>query len=160
MLQAHRVTLLVDVRKMPRSLRNPQFNRDTLPGALKAVGIDYVDIPGLGGLRRRRPDSPNGGWRNVSFQGYADYMLSPEFAHSLDDLIERARGQRAALMCAEAVPWRCHRSLIADALTVRGFLVEDIMSGKRTQVHKLTPFAHVEGTRITYPPTDQPDESS
>jgi uncharacterized protein (DUF488 family) len=159
MLQAHGVTLLVDVRKMPRSLRNPQFNRDMLPLALKEVGIDYIDVPGLGGLRRRRPDSPNGGWRNASFQGYADYMLTPEFQQYLDDLIERARGQRAALMCAEAVPWRCHRSLIADALTVRGFQVEDIMSEKRTQVHKLSPWAHVEGTRITYPPIDGANEA-
>lgn len=155
MLQAHRVTLLVDVRKMPRSLRNPQFNRDTLPMALKDVGIDYVDVPGLGGLRRRRPDSPNGGWRNASFQGYADYMLTPEFEQSLNELIERAGGQRAALMCAEAVPWRCHRSLIADALTVRGFPVEDIFSQKRAQVHKLSAWARVEGTRITYPPDNQ-----
>ncbi|HVW03023.1 MAG TPA: DUF488 domain-containing protein [Planctomycetaceae bacterium] len=159
LLQVHRVTLLVDVRKMPRSLRNPQFNRDTLPIALKEVGIDYVDVPGLGGLRRRRPDSPNGGWRNVSFQGYADYMLTPEFEQSLDELIERARGQRAALMCAEAVPWRCHRSLIADALTVRGYAVEDILSEKRAQLHKLTPWAHAEGTRIIYPPGEDSDDA-
>ncbi len=155
LLQAHGVTLVVDVRKMPRSRRNPQFNRDSLPASLHAAGISFVDLPELGGLRRRRPDSPNGGWKNASFQGYADYMLTPEFEHSLQELIERARGERAALMCAEAVPWRCHRSLIADALTVRGIPVEHILTAKRTQPHTLKPWARVEGTRITYPPTDE-----
>jgi hypothetical protein len=106
------------------------------------------------GLRRRRPDSPNGGWQNASFQGYADYMLTPEFEQSLQELIERARGERAALLCAEAVPWRCHRSLIADALTVRGIAVEHILGARRTRPHVLRAFARVEGTRITYPPTD------
>lgn len=155
LLQAHGVTLLVDVRKMPRSRRNPQFNQDTLPASLRDAGIAYLDLPGLGGLRRRKPDSPNGGWKNASFQGYADYMLTPEFEKSLQELIERARDERAALMCAEAVPWRCHRSLIADALTVRGIPVEHILSAKRTQHHVLKPWASVEGTRITYPPTDE-----
>ncbi len=155
LLQAHGVTLVADVRKMPRSGRNPQFNRDTLPGALRAAGIGYVDLPGLGGLRRRRPDSSNAGWKNASFQGYADYMLTPEFEQGLQQLIERARGERAALLCAEAVPWRCHRSLIADALVVRGIAVEHILSEKRTQRHTLKPWARVEGTRITYPPTDE-----
>jgi hypothetical protein len=153
LLRAHGVTLVVDVRKMPRSRRNPQFNRDTLPADLREAGIGYVDLPGLGGLRRRRPDSPNGAWKNASFQGYADHMLTPEFEQSLQELIERARGERAALLCAEAVPWRCHRSLIADALTVRGLPVEHILTARRTQPHVLRPFARVEGTRITYPPT-------
>ncbi len=146
--------MLVDVRKMPRSRRNPQFNRETLPQALRQAGISYLDLPGLGGLRRRKPDSPNGGWKNASFQGYADYMLTPEFEQSLQTLLEHARGERVALMCAEAVPWRCHRSLIADALSVRGIAVEHILSEKRTQRHTLKPWARVEGTRITYPPTD------
>jgi uncharacterized protein (DUF488 family) len=154
LLQAHGVTLVVDVRKMPRSRRNPQFNRDALPASLRQAGIGYVDLPGLGGLRRRKPDSPNGGWKNASFQGYADYLLTPEFERSLQELIRHAGGQRAALMCAEAVPWRCHRSLIADALVVRGIPVEHILSEKRTQRHTLKPFARVEGTRITYPPTE------
>jgi uncharacterized protein (DUF488 family) len=154
LLQAHGVTLVVDVRKMPRSRRNPQFNRDTLPTSLREAGIGYVDLPGLGGLRPRRPDSPNAGWKNASFQGYADYMLTPEFAHGLQELTEQARGGRAALMCAEAVPWRCHRSLIADALVVRGIPVEHILSEKRSQPHLLTPFARVEGKRITYPSTE------
>lgn len=157
LLRAHHVTLLVDVRKLPGSKKNPQFNHDTLCEALREAGIDYVHMPGLGGLRRRVPNSPNTGWRNASFQGYADYMLTPEFEKSLEELIARAIGQRAVLMCAEAVPWRCHRSLIGDALVVRGIAVEDIFTAGRTQPHVLRSFAHVEGTRITYPPpTVQP----
>lgn len=152
LLQSHQVTLLVDVRKMPGSRRNPQFNRDALTQSLHEAGIRYLHIPGLGGLRRRTPDSPNSGWKNASFQGYADYMLTPEFERSIGELMDRARGERAALMCAEAVPWRCHRSLIADALVVRGIAVEHILSPSRTQTHVLRPWAHVEGTRITYPP--------
>ena len=155
LLQSHGVTMIVDVRKMPRSLRNPQFNRDSLPNALRGRGIGYTDLPALGGLRRRKPDSPNGGWRNASFQGYADYMLTPEFEAGLQELLDLARGQRPALMCAEAVPWRCHRSLIADALTVRGITVDHIMSKSRADRHALKPWAKVEGTRITYPPEEQ-----
>jgi len=151
LLLAHRITLVADVRKMPASRRNAQFNRDTLPQALRPAGIGYVHLPGLGGLRRRRPDSPNTAWQNASFQGYADYMLTREFAESLQKLLDLSRGQRTAVMCAEAVPWRCHRSLIADALSVRGAPVEHILSASRTQPHVLRPWAHVEGTRITYP---------
>jgi len=151
LLRAHRITLVADVRKMPGSRRNAQFSRDALPQALRAAGIGYVHLPGLGGLRRRRPDSPNTAWQNASFQGYADYMLTPEFAESLQGLLELSRGQRTAVMCAEAVPWRCHRSLIADALSVRGIAVEHILSASRTQPHVLRPWAHVQGTRITYP---------
>jgi uncharacterized protein (DUF488 family) len=152
LLQAHGTTLVVDVRKMPGSRRHPQFGRDTLPQSLRDAGIGYVHLPGLGGLRRRRPDSPNAGWENASFQGYADYMLTPEFERSLAELLERATGERAVLMCAEAVPWRCHRSLIADALVVRGVDVEHILSPTRTQRHALRPWARAEGTRLTYPP--------
>ena len=152
LLQAHRVTLLVDVRKMPGSGKNPQFNHDTLSQALHEAGIEYVHLPGLGGLRRHTPNSPNTGWRNASFRAYADYMLTAEFEKCLDEFLERAMGKQAALMCAEAVPWRCHRSLIADALIVRGVGVQDIFTASRIQPHILTPFAHVEGTRITYPP--------
>lgn len=146
------MTLVVDVRKMPRSRHNPQFNRDTLPQALCEAGIDYVHISGLGGLRRREPDSPNTGWRNASFQAYADYMLTPEFEKGLQELLEQACEQTAVLMCAEAVPWRCHRSLIADALVARDVSVMHILSESRIQPHALRPWAHVEGTRITYPP--------
>jgi uncharacterized protein (DUF488 family) len=160
LLQAYGVTLIMDVRKMPGSRRNPQFGRDTLPQALQQAGIDYVHMPGLGGLRRRRPDSPNSGWKNASFQGYADYMLTPEFEKSLQELLERARGEQVALMCAESVPWRCHRSLIADALSVRGVAVEHILGISRKQPHALRTWARVQGTRIIYPPpaeeSDQP----
>ncbi len=155
LLQAHAVTLVADVRKMPRSRRNPQFNQDTLPDSLRAVGIGYVHLPGLSGLRRRQPDSPNAGWQNPSFQGYADYMLTAEFEQSLQTFIRRAGNERVALMCAEAVPWRCHRWLLADALTVRGIRVEHILSANRAQRHVLRPWARVEGTRITYPPTKE-----
>jgi uncharacterized protein (DUF488 family) len=136
---------------MPRSRSNPQFNKDTLPRALRRAGIGYLHLPGLGGLRRRRPDSPNTGWHNSSFQGYADYMLTPEFDQSLNELLDRSRGRRVALMCAEAVPWRCHRSLIADALSVRGITVGHILGPARLQPHVLRPWARVQGTRITYP---------
>ena len=152
LLRAHRVTLVVDVRKMPRSRHNPQFNLDTLPQALCEAGIDHVHISGLGGLRRREPNSPNTGWRNASFRAYADYMLTPEFERSLQEILKRTRGERVALMCAEAVPWRCHRSLIADALVVRDISVMHILSESRTQPHALRAWAHVEGTRITYAP--------
>jgi uncharacterized protein (DUF488 family) len=108
-------------------------------------------VPGLGGFRKTRPDSPNAGWRNRSFRGYADYMLTPEFVGHLEDLIQRAGQERIAVMCAEAVPWRCHRSLIADALLVRGVQVEELVSATRRQAHRLTPFASVQGSVITYP---------
>ncbi len=151
LLQAHGVTLVADVRTVPRSRHNPQFNRDTLPGALASAGIGYRHLPALGGLRRTSPESPNTGWRNASFRGFADYMQTPEFAAGLDELLTLAVQARVAIMCAETVPWRCHRSLIADALVVRGIPVEHIIGPGRTQAHQLTPFAHVEGIQITYP---------
>ncbi len=151
LLQAHAVTRVVDVRTIPRSRHNPQFNKDSLPGSLKKVGLSYVHLPGLGGLRHAKPDSINLGWRNASFRGYADYMQTPEFERSLEELIQMAEQERVAIMCAEALPWRCHRSLIADALLVRGIRAEDIMSLTRHTVHALTPFAKVRGTTITYP---------
>ncbi len=152
LLQAHGVARVVDVRTIPRSRRNPQFNIDALPASLAAVGLDYTHLPGLGGLRHTTAASPNLGWRNASFRGYADYMQTPEFALALDQLIQLARQGTIATMCAEAVPWRCHRSLIADALLVRGIPVRHIMSPTKTQPHTLTPFAKVHGTQILYPP--------
>jgi uncharacterized protein (DUF488 family) len=154
LLQAHGVDRVVDVRTVPRSWHNPQFNKASLPRALKKAGLGYVHMPGLGGLRHAKRDSLNVGWRNSSFQGYADYMQTPEFEQSLNELIQLAKRDQIALMCAEAVPWRCHRSLIADALLVRGIRTEDIMSPTRHQVHTLTPFAKVRGTAITYPTED------
>ena len=151
LLQAHGATRVVDVRTVPRSRHNPQFNKTSLPRELKKAGLGYVHLPGLGGLRHAKRDSLNVGWRNASFRGYADYMQTPEFEQSLEELIRLARKEPIAIMCAEAVPWRCHRSLIADALLVRGIRTEDIMSPTRRQVHTLTPFAKVRGTMITYP---------
>ena len=151
LLQAHAVTRVVDVRTIPRSWHNPQFNKESLPDSLKGAGLSYVHFPGLGGLRHAKPDSINVGWRNASFRGYADYMQTLEFEQSLGELIQMATQERVAIMCAEAVPWRCHRSLIADALLVRGIRTEDIMSLTRRTVHTLTPFAKVLGTTITYP---------
>ena len=152
LLKAHTVTRLIDVRTVPRSRHNPQFDRDTLPAALAADGIGYEHVAGLGGFRRTHAGSLNTGWRNVSFRGYADYMQTSEFADSLGALIATATRERIVLMCAEAVPWRCHRSLIADALVVHDLRVEEILSRTRRQVHALTPFARVSGTVVTYPP--------
>ena len=151
LLLAHGVTLLVDVRTIPRSRHNPQFNADTLPAVLAGAGIDYLHMKGLGGLRHPLHLSPNTGWQNSSFRGFADYMLTAEFTGALDRLVELAQQSRVAVMCAEAVPWRCHRSLIADALTVRGVEVEHIFSPSRRERHHLTPFARVDGLTVTYP---------
>jgi uncharacterized protein (DUF488 family) len=151
LLQDHGVTLVADVRTVPRSRHNPQFNRETLPEGLAAAGIGYRHLAGLGGLRRTRPDSPNTGWRNASFRGFADYMQTAEFTAGLDELLGLAQEGPVAILCAEAVPWRCHRSLIADALFARGIGVEHIISAGPTQSHRLTPFARIEGACVTYP---------
>ena len=152
LLVAHGVTQLVDVRTVPRSSHNPQFNAETLPDRLAAANIGYAHAAGLGGFRRTTPASQNGGWRNLSFRGYADYMQTADFGENLVSLIELARHDRVALMCAEAVPWRCHRSLIADALVVHCVPTCEIVSAKRLQPHELTPFARVAGLDISYPP--------
>ena len=152
LLRDNEVARVIDVRTVPRSRHNPQFNLDSLPESLAAAGIGYTHLPGLGGLRRPRPDSPNTGWHNLAFRGYADYMDSPAFADNVQRVVELGRTERCALMCAEAVPWRCHRSLIGDALLVRGVDVEDIIGSGSRRRHVLTPFARVEGLRITYPP--------
>jgi hypothetical protein len=157
LLTAHEVDCVVDVRTVPRSRRNPQFNRESLPETLASAGIEYVHLSELGGLRRARPDSINTGWENASFRGYADYMGTPEFAAALDRLLGLAAGRRVSLMCAEAVPWRCHRSLIADALLVRGVPVAHIMSRTTLRPHALRSFARVQGPDITYPAV-QPDD--
>jgi uncharacterized protein (DUF488 family) len=151
MLQAHRVEDLIDIRTMPRSRTNPQFNRETLPTSLQPAHIGYLHMPELGGLRHPRPDSPNTAWRNTSFRGYADYMQTPEFTEAIARLIGLGREKQIAIMCAEAVPWRCHRSLVADALAAREVAVEHIMSPTKRQPHKLTPFAQIENARVSYP---------
>ncbi len=152
LLQAHGATRLVDVRTIPRSRHNPQFNADTLPIALQSAGIGYDHMAGLGGLRHTSPDSPNGAWRNSSFRGFADYMQTAEFSRNLDLLIDLAGRERVALMCAEAVPWRCHRSLIADALVAKGLEVQHIMTLTHCDKHVLRPWAVVKENRVIYPP--------
>ncbi len=154
LLTTHRAARVIDVRTVPRSRRNPQFNRDTLPGSLQAAGIAYTHLAGLGGLRRPMPDSINTGWKNASFRGYADYMQTPEFEASLAILVELAKKDRVALMCAEAVPWRCHRSLIADALVVRGIPTKHIISASRMEVNALRSFAKRTGVHLYYPSED------
>ena len=151
LLKAYHVTLVADVRSVPRSRHNPQFNKETLPTSLKLVGVRYVHMPEIGGLRRPKSDSVNIAWRNKSFRGYADYMQTKEFTENRLTLIALAKQNCVAIMCAEALPWRCHRSLIADALLVRNVKVEHILSADSSVSHKLTEWAHVEGTRITYP---------
>ena len=151
-LEAWSIKCLADIRTVPRSRANPWFNRDSLPSALAPHGISYEHLAALGGLRRAHPDSPNTAWRNLSFRGYADYMGTPDFANGIESLLAIASGKKTAIMCAEAVPWRCHRSLVADALGVRGVPVIEILSESSCRMHQLTPFAQVEGVRITYPP--------
>jgi uncharacterized protein (DUF488 family) len=141
----------VDVRTIPKSRRNPQFGQDQLAASLEQHGIRYIHLPGLGGLRHARKDSINTGWKNASFRGYADYMLTPAFGENLAKLVEFASVGPTAIMCAEAVPWRCHRSLIADALTARGIQAEHILSATGSKSHTYTPFARVEGEVVTYP---------
>lgn len=160
LLQAHGIRRLVDVRTIPRSRHNPQFNKEQLPESVKQAGIQYVHIPALGGLRHARRDSVNCAWRNASFRGFADYMQTAEFEAALKELIHLARSRRTAIMCAEAVPWRCHRSLIADALLVRGLKVEEITSETATRPHTLTPWACVVGEHITYPAISVPQREA
>ena len=154
MLRAFGISVLVDIRTMPRSRHNPQFNGDALRSALRSRGLRYVHIPELGGLRRPRKDSPNAAWRNASFRGFADYMLTDDFEVGLAKLHALAADRVVALMCAEAVPWRCHRSLVADAVTARGAHVEHITSAKHSAPHRMTAFAVATRTRVTYPGDD------
>jgi len=151
LLKAHEIEELVDVRSIPKSRHVPQFNSDVLAEALHGAGIGYTHLKALGGRRSTRKTSVNTGWRNASFRGYADYMATLGFAEGLEELIRIASAKRTAIMCAEAVPWRCHRSMIADALLVRGWTVLDIVSAKPAAEHKITPFLKLAGSRITYP---------
>jgi len=151
MLEAHGIRLVADVRTLPGSRHNPQYNKEALSASLQDRGIGYRHLPGLGGLRHAKKDSQNKGWKNAGFRGYADYLQTEEFAVALAELQELAKDQPTAILCAEAVPWRCHRSLIADTLTVRGTTVLHIMSAASVKEHTLTIFAQVSGTTITYP---------
>ena len=151
LLHAHGIRQLVDVRTVPRSRRHPHFSREALPSPLATEHIDYVHMPGLGGLRTPRPDSINTGFPADGFRGYADYMQTPNFRTSLDALVAHARRAPTAIMCAEAVPSRCHRSLISDALLARGIDVGHIVAIDREEPHAHTPFARRDGARLTYP---------
>jgi uncharacterized protein (DUF488 family) len=151
LLQAHNIEELVDVRTVPKSRHNPQFGQEELAAALQQAGIGYMHLGKLGGLRHSSKDSVNLGWQNSSFRGFADYMATPEFQQGLDELKAIAEKKRVAIMCAEAVPWRCHRSLIADALTTQGWQVLHIQSKKTASPHEPTPFLKVQDGKLTYP---------
>ena len=150
-LKAHAISTLVDIRTIPKSRHNPQFNKDSLEPNLKKEGITYLHFPELGGLRKARKDSPNTGWRNASFRGFADYMQTREFTSAVRRLMELGKAGRVAIMCAEGNPFRCHRSLVADALTVRQVHVFHISSKTSARPHVMTRFARIKGTKIVYP---------
>ncbi|MGD0101089.1 MAG: DUF488 domain-containing protein [Acidobacteriota bacterium] len=151
LLRIYGIRRLVDVRTIPRSRHNPQFSHEALSRALHGRRLHYRHLKALGGLRHVQVNSPNAGWRNASFRAFADYMQTPAFAQALEELIGLAATERTVIMCAEAVPWRCHRSLIADALTVRGTAVRHVFSPTQSKPHTLTPFARVRGLQVTYP---------
>ncbi len=151
LLRIYGIQEIVDVRSVPKSRHNPQFNEDSLKQSLKKFHIRYKHIKKLGGLRHSRKDSINLGWRNVSFRGFADYMATSEFEEGLQSLMKIARVHTTAIMCAEAVPWRCHRSLIGDALTKKGWLVRDIISRTSVKRHQLTPFLRIKNGQLIYP---------
>jgi uncharacterized protein (DUF488 family) len=151
LLRSHGIAQLADVRSIPRSARHPQFAAAALSTSLQEVGIVYRHCPGLGGLRRPRKDSPNMAWRHPSFRGYADYMQTAAFKEALEELLVFAEAGRTAVMCAEALWWRCHRRLLADALVSRGIEVRHITSAQATSVHELSPSARIAGGRVTYP---------
>jgi len=151
LLHAHGIRVLIDVRTIPRSRHNPQFNKETFIKSLRQAGLQYVHAPELGGLRKSRADSTNLGWKNASFRGFADYMQTDEFWQALDNLMTTAKQAPTAIMCAEAVPWRCHRSLIADALISKGWTVRHILTTAEAHLHQLTPFAKIQNGALTYP---------
>lgn len=156
LLRAHTITELIDVRTVPRSRHNPQFNTDTLAQSLANAAISYQHAAKLGGLRKPKKDSINTGWRNESFRGYADYMQTEEFQRAVEELMAKSRLQRTAVMCAEAVPWRCHRSLISDTLVSQGWEVRHLMTEAKADRHQLTSFAVSENGGLTYPDPDAP----
>jgi uncharacterized protein (DUF488 family) len=159
LLTAHGIQLLVDVRTIPYSRRNPQFNTNTLAERLTKVNLQYHHLPALGGRRKPRPDSVNMGWRNASFRGYADYMQTEAFGRGLEELMKLSQASPISIMCAEAVPWECHRSLISDALVSRGWTVRHILAQNKADAHTLTPFATIENGALTYPDRIDPGPS-
>ncbi len=158
LLLTHGIQLLVDVRTIPFSRRNPQFHQEALAQSLREAGLQYRHMPALGGRRKARPASVNVGWRNEGFRGYADYMQTQEFWDGLEELVDIGQQSSTVIMCAEAVPWRCHRTLIADALVIRGWTVDHIISASSLKSHTLTPFAKPEAGRLTYP-SESPSDS-
>ncbi|MCA9498524.1 MAG: DUF488 domain-containing protein [Nitrospira sp.] len=157
LLLTHGIQVLVDVRTIPFSRRNPQFHQESLEHSLRETGLQYRHMPELGGRRKTRPDSVNVGWRNEGFRGYADYMQTQEFWDGLEELVNIGQQSPSAVMCAEAVPWRCHRTLIADALVIRGWTVHHIISTSSLKTHTLTPFAKSDAGRLTYPAESSSD---
>jgi uncharacterized protein (DUF488 family) len=151
LLRAHEIELVADIRTIPKSRHNPQFNTDRLASGLERAGVRYAHLPALGGLRHPAKDSINRGWRNASFRGFADYMGTPEFERGLRRLETLAGQRRTAIMCAEAVPWRCHRSLVADALSLKGWRIRHIQSQRTAVPHALTSFLRVRAGKPTYP---------
>lgn len=150
-LEVHGIECVADVRTIRRSRHNPQFNADALEASLKKAKILYGALPRLGGLRKPRKDSRNLGWRNASFRGFADYTETSEFDEGIRELLSLAEKKKTAIMCAEAVYWRCHRSLIADALLARGITCRHIFDDRKVEAHRLTPFGRIEEGRVTYP---------
>ncbi len=159
LLRTHSIGLLVDVRRLPYSRRNPQFKTDRLEQSLKDAALQYRHLPALGGRRKGRPNSPNRGWRSAGFRGYADYMQTDEFWRALEELMAYGKQEPTAIMCAEAVPWRCHRSLIADALVSRGWTVHHILTKDQADPHYLTSFAKLGNGLLTYPLQTAPESS-
>jgi uncharacterized protein (DUF488 family) len=159
LLRSHGIQRVVDVRTIPRSRHNPQYATEPLEAHLKTAKLAYLHMPELGGLKKANKDSVNVGWKNASFRGYADYMQSERFQRALELLMAESRARSTAIMCAEAVPWRCHRSLIADALLIRGWSVRHIMTKTKADTHRLTRFAVVDADRITYPSASPSEES-
>ncbi len=151
LLESQKLKLLIDIRTIPKSKHNPQFGQDRLRKSLEKKGIEYEHYAGLGGLRPTSKDSINKAWRNSSFRGYADYMQTNEFEKALKKLISRSKRKRLVIMCAEAVPWRCHRSLVADALLLHDITAVDIFSKTNTRPHKMTSFAKVKKGKVVYP---------
>jgi uncharacterized protein (DUF488 family) len=151
LLRAHGVRCLVDVRRFPRSRAHPQFNKAALARRLPARGIAYRHVEALGGRRAPAADSPNAGWRNRSFRGYADYMSTSDFREALASLRTLARRKRTAILCAEALPWRCHRWLLSDALLAEGVEVEHILGSSAARPHRMSAFARRRGGTLTYP---------
>lgn len=151
LLKTYEIQRIVDVRTIPKSMHNSQFNKEILPKSLKKVRIGYIHIKGLGGLRHAKKDSVNMAWRNASFRGFADYMQTEDFKKNIERLIKIAKQKKIAIMCAESLHWRCHRSLIADALQVHGIKVKHVMNQKNYNEHKLTPWAKTKDSQVTYP---------